>query len=299
MLEDRKYKLWQTTAYAVLLIVAVLLPVGARAELKEINTQKWGMRLEYEERTVNYSGTCGTAKVNINAITDFSEVGDIGGPNVHFSLSGGNIEITNTVNGKYKTITHQPSDHNMFACLKAKPGQVLVINSNCGGSACGDEGTYTIIDVTKMVRLTDEPKKNLCGDECANKILGIGVREYLEKGAGTVVPNGSKTQSAGPPATNMSSIERTAALKPWFLMSPRDKICVDPGQYFNGSNNPDAIAKLLTGGPSSYFVKYNGTPADAAHSDVATLRDRNGVGAIFAMVRGRKECEIALKLTGG
>ncbi len=177
-----KHTLLKTTFCALSFAAAVLLPVGAHAELKEINAQKWGMRLEFEERTVNLSGTCGDARVNMNGITEISEPGDIGGNNVHFSQPMGHIEVINTVNGKYKTITHQASDHNMFACLKAKPGLVLVINSNCGGSACGDEGVYTIIDVTRMTQLTGDPRKNLCGDECANRMLGINARAYLENG---------------------------------------------------------------------------------------------------------------------
>lgn len=62
------------------------------------------------------------------------------------------------------------SDHNGVACLTSGQRKFLLIWSNCAGSACGDNFTFTVVDAL-AVRVV-AGKSGDCDEQCASRLTG-------------------------------------------------------------------------------------------------------------------------------
>ncbi|MDO8812388.1 MAG: TM2 domain-containing protein [Gallionella sp.] len=115
----------------------------------------------------NVTGYCGTSVVRVLGIEQVTDN--------FFStdLDAGKIIIRA---GALKEMTidrNVLSDHNGVACVTTKSGNRLLIWSNCGGNACGENFSFFVIDPERLVFLAPkDPFKEQCDEECASQLLG-------------------------------------------------------------------------------------------------------------------------------
>lgn len=120
-------------------------------------------------KTENITGSCGGSVVRVMGMIDpvdnyFSIEQDTGKIIVRSSSA------TNDLILSHENIL---SDYNGVACVETKSGDKLLIWSNCGGSVCGDNFSFYVIDPKSLKFIAPkDPKKGSCDDDCATKVLG-------------------------------------------------------------------------------------------------------------------------------
>ena len=168
-----------STARLCIVIGAILgLGLGAAGAAR---AQDYGLKVFDQTRSVNVSGYCGSAVVRLIGV-------DPDGYGTKFDTDG-RIIVRTHAGGKLKELDLNTtnwilSDHNRVRCVPTRNGNRLVVWSNCAGSACGDDGSYAIIDVdrgtilkpnldTKPGQAFVPAPKEMCDAACAERLLGV------------------------------------------------------------------------------------------------------------------------------
>jgi hypothetical protein len=121
-------------------------------------------------KVVNVYGKCGDAVVAILGI----EAESFGGRE-HFRMdSSGNPDLQlRKGDGKDLSFNEMLSDFNVVQCVDTKKGNRLVVGSHCGGSACGDNMAYHVIDPKTGKAFPGRASKDVCDEKCVNSALGV------------------------------------------------------------------------------------------------------------------------------
>lgn len=120
-------------------------------------------------KTINIYGKCGTSVVAILGV-DAEEYHQFG--SLKFDTSGApDIQLRN--NGKNVSFKNLLSDRNVMNCISTKFGHKILIGSNCGGSACGDNLSYYLIDTKNGNITSSNVSKKICDERCINQLLGF------------------------------------------------------------------------------------------------------------------------------
>jgi hypothetical protein len=132
-----------------------LKPVGSEKSMETINT-------------LNIYGSCGTSVVAIFGIQ--ADRYDEGSSSFQLDSSG-QPDLVLREYGKSTSFGQLLSDFNVVQCVKTTKGELLLVASHCGGSACSDHYDFYVIDpLTK--KLLDTAGSGSCNAKCASKILG-------------------------------------------------------------------------------------------------------------------------------
>lgn len=124
----------------------------------------------------NIYGTCGGSVVAILEVS-----GDRFDNKEHFQLdfSGNPGLVLRT--GKSEFFYRDPlSDFNVVQCVTGKDGPRLLIASQCGGSACGESYSFSIIDPKTGAIFPAKGSKQECDAQCASKMLGSKIPLQIE-----------------------------------------------------------------------------------------------------------------------
>ena len=73
------------------------------------------------------------------------------------------------------------SDYNGIACVQGLRGYVLLIWSVCGGSICGNDFSFTVIDPKTLRTLAPLKKSEVCDTKCAVRFAGDALPYELNK----------------------------------------------------------------------------------------------------------------------
>ena len=73
------------------------------------------------------------------------------------------------------------SDYNGIACVWGLRGYVLLIWSVCGGTICGDDFSFTVIDPKTLRTLAPLKKSEVCDAKCAARFTGNNLPYELNK----------------------------------------------------------------------------------------------------------------------
>ena len=124
----------------------------------------------------NYYGRCGSAVVQVLGVA--RDDGDF------YSVDGGSAEGASVVviapGGRNQvTIKDALSDYNGVACVTKHPAHYVLIWSNCGGTACGDDFNFTVVDV-KQLRVIAGGRAS-CDEVCATRITGSALPMKLNR----------------------------------------------------------------------------------------------------------------------
>lgn len=115
------------------------------------------------ETTQTYTGGCGPAVVRVVGVTDvtgsFFNL-DTDGRVVLHSPRGADL-VVDASNGL--------SDHNGIACTTGNGRTRLLIWAACGGSSCGDDYDFTVVDPDKMRVVSPVGS---CDEMCAYSLTG-------------------------------------------------------------------------------------------------------------------------------
>jgi len=178
---------------AVAILLALLAP---HALGQAISLPQWeGMPTV--TKTANYLGKCGSAVVSVLAVSqvvdNFYEMETNGeleisnltiGQAIVFRKSRGSAKLKQLRSGAEQDLTPRGiasplSDHNGIACIrtgsaiKAKSGAEMILTwSNCAGSACGGDWSFTIINPETLAVDGAAVKGGSCDANCAAKKLG-------------------------------------------------------------------------------------------------------------------------------
>jgi hypothetical protein len=71
------------------------------------------------------------------------------------------------------------SDHNGVACVTNGATKYLLLWSNCGGTACGDDFSFTVVDVKQLRVLAGG--KTACNEQCAARLTGSKLPQRLNR----------------------------------------------------------------------------------------------------------------------
>lgn len=113
----------------------------------------------------NHYGRCGPSVVQVHGVA--RDNGDFFGidPN-----AGARVVVIREAGRRELVLSDVFSDHNGVACVNNRGKRYLLIWSNCGGTACGDDFSFTVVDV-------DVPRvvaggNTECDARCAARITG-------------------------------------------------------------------------------------------------------------------------------
>lgn len=137
-------------------------------KLEPFPPTSWMPKSEASVTTVhNHYGRCGSAVVQVlgvlKQVDGFFTVdsGSAEGPSVVVIAAGGADSLT---------LKEVLSDYNGVACVSKGPAKYLLVWSKCGGSACGDDFDFTVVDIARL-RVAAGGKVP-CDDRCAASITG-------------------------------------------------------------------------------------------------------------------------------
>src|SRR5688500_10751827 len=119
------------------------------------------------EQSRHYSSRCGTAVVRVLGVTQeyaglFKVDFDAG--RVIVRKRGAPDVVIDSQNGL--------SDHNGIACIEQDGRTLILVWSDCGGSACGHGYNFTIVDTETPRILAPRPPERWCDSKCAAKWAG-------------------------------------------------------------------------------------------------------------------------------
>jgi hypothetical protein len=114
----------------------------------------------------NHYGRCGSAVVQVLGVKQ--QVGNF----FTIDAPAGNARVVVIAEGGQRLLTVEDvlSDHNGVACLTTKPSPNLLIWSKCGGTACGDDFAFTVVDVERL-RIVSGAAGD-CDARCAQRLTG-------------------------------------------------------------------------------------------------------------------------------
>jgi hypothetical protein len=128
------------------------------------------------ETVHDYCGACGPAVVQVLGVlyeeeTDHFYVTDLPAANVIVNARGippRSLELKNAL-----------SDHNGVACLPKDGTHYSLVWSRCGGTACGDDFDFTVVDVEKLKIVAGGGGENSCDERYAATITGSSLPRRL------------------------------------------------------------------------------------------------------------------------
>lgn len=152
----------------ILFVLSSAVDAQSAIQLEPFPATSWSPKSEINVTTVqNYYGQCGSAVVQVlgvlQQVDDFFTVdgGSAEGPSVVVIAPGGRRSLV---------VKDALSDHNGVACVSKGPSKYVLVWSNCGGTACGDDFNFTVVDV-KQLRVLAGGKAS-CNEHCASRLTG-------------------------------------------------------------------------------------------------------------------------------
>lgn len=114
----------------------------------------------------NHYGRCGSAVVQVLGVE--RQVGNF----FTVDAPAGNARVAVIAEGGQRLLTVEDalSDYNGVACLTTKPSPHLLVWSKCGGTACGDDFDFTVIDVERLRLVSGAAGE--CDAKCAQRLTG-------------------------------------------------------------------------------------------------------------------------------
>ena len=122
-------------------------------------------------KTTNITGTCAGSIVRVMGIT--GTTGDF------FDVDSDAGKIIIRDGPRHELVINGMSDHNGVACITNSTGNFLLVWHVCGGSGCGDDFAFTIIDPKRLLILAPTDARQFCDTDCATKITGSGLPREL------------------------------------------------------------------------------------------------------------------------
>lgn len=105
----------------------------------------------------NMTGSCGSAVVRVLGVTSVNS--DMFG----IDLDSGQVIVRNRAASPNEIVVKSfLSDHNGVACVGPTGAETVLLWSACGGTACGDDFSFMVIDPRRMVVVADD-----CDAHCA------------------------------------------------------------------------------------------------------------------------------------
>lgn len=121
------------------------------------------------QRVENHYGKCGPATVQVLGVE--RQVED-------FFTNSGSTRVVVIGEGRETIVTleEELSDHVGVACVGEGAQKFLLVWSNCAGTACGDEFTFTVVDAAGPRVLARSPD---CDTGCAEALTGSNLPTRL------------------------------------------------------------------------------------------------------------------------
>lgn len=113
--------------------------------------------------TQNLTGKCGAAVVRVMGVT---YIGDT----FSTDLDAAQVIVRHGDPYREVVIKNFLSDHNGIACVGPEGAETVLIWSNCGGTACGDEFTFQVIDPRRIAVIAGEIGGKPCDARCAASV---------------------------------------------------------------------------------------------------------------------------------
>lgn len=140
---------------------------GSAIRIQPFPPTSWAPKSEVEVTTVhNYYGRCGSTVIQVLGVVDQVEN--------FFTVDSGsdNTRIVVIAEGGQRSLVlkGELSDYNGVACLVGGSTPFLLVWSNCAGSACGDDFTFTVVDVEKLRKISGPT--SACDAQCAYRLTG-------------------------------------------------------------------------------------------------------------------------------
>lgn len=123
----------------------------------------------------NVYGKCGPAVVHVLGIRD--EIGDFYA--VDSAAENADIVVIGKGGNQKISLKRALSDYNGVACIGSGLNKLLLVWSDCGGSACGRGYNFTVVDVQTLRMLAGGA--SACDAPCAAKITGNQLPLELDK----------------------------------------------------------------------------------------------------------------------
>ena len=116
----------------------------------------------------NITGMCGGAVVRVLSVTRQDD------DTFALDLDSGDVIVRSNDSGSFRELSLKPlgvlSDHNGISCVEGSLGTRLLVWTKCGGSACGDEYGFIVID-PKSARVFSGEEDG-CDEDCASRLVG-------------------------------------------------------------------------------------------------------------------------------
>jgi hypothetical protein len=132
-----------------------------------------------------YTGKCGSAKILVKNVSD-DRMYEQGATSFSYLFMPAKYDDERFVisgSDKSSPVLRPPAnDFNGIACVQTPKGKRVLIWETCGGSVCSDRfDDFYVIDPEKLVYIAPkDPKKNLCDEKCARRLVGNALIDHIE-----------------------------------------------------------------------------------------------------------------------
>jgi hypothetical protein len=116
-----------------------------------------------ETTTRNITGRCGGAVVRVMGITTFTDK--------MFASEPDEAKII-VRNRPMPELNIKPDDYTGLACIHVEGKTFILIWGVCGGSACGEDYSFIVVDPKTMKILTPDHLRDPCDAKCAANLTG-------------------------------------------------------------------------------------------------------------------------------
>ncbi|HEX8643891.1 MAG TPA: hypothetical protein VF702_08260 [Allosphingosinicella sp.] len=121
----------------------------------------------------NHYGRCGPVVVQVLGVAaqheDFFTI----------DPASGTSQVVVIGQGPRRSVAVPLSDHNGVACVTNGMRRYVLIWSNCGGTACGNDFSFTAVDVERVRRVAGSGLN--CDASCAHRITGSDLSLRLNR----------------------------------------------------------------------------------------------------------------------
>lgn len=143
------------------IVLAISSPANAQTAIKLQSLDGGSGQVEIVS-VKNYYGRCGASVVQILGVAE--DHGDF----FTVDSAGSNSAIVVLGDDGSAEIRRELSDHNGVACVGPASSPKVLIWSNCGGTACGDDFDFTVV-TTGTPRIISDPDSG-CDAACAARL---------------------------------------------------------------------------------------------------------------------------------
>lgn len=155
---------WQRIIGVTVAVALITVSSTAHAQAVAI-APLTGQRAINSDFVQNMTGSCGSAVVRVLGVSSVNS--DMFG----IDLDSGQVIVRNRAASPDEIIVKDfLSDHNGVACVGPTGFESLLLWSVCGGTACGDDFSFMVINPRRMVVVAGGDRDEPCDARCAASV---------------------------------------------------------------------------------------------------------------------------------